>query len=107
MNSPAGQTAALLSSVANGRFTLFLQHLPVVVAQTEGLFDLQLSGHTHRGQIFPFRLLTGLLYPKQTGFILGARLKTLHQSRFRNLGATNARPFPARSHHHRVDTPHR
>jgi uncharacterized protein len=81
MNSPAGQTAALLSSVANGRFTLFLQHLPVVLEQTEGLFDLQLSGHTHRGQIFPFRLVTGLLYPKQDGYYPLAHGSKLYTSR--------------------------
>lgn len=29
--------------------------------------DLQLSGHTHRGQIFPFRFFTGMVYPLQDG----------------------------------------
>jgi uncharacterized protein len=81
MRSPAGQAAALLASVANGRFTLFLQHLPMVAEQTEGLFDLQLSGHTHRGQIFPFRLVTGLFYPKQNGFYPLAQGSKLYTSR--------------------------
>jgi predicted MPP superfamily phosphohydrolase len=30
-------------------------------------FDLQLSGHTHGGQIFPFNWLTRLAYPAGTG----------------------------------------
>jgi uncharacterized protein len=32
-----------------------------------GLFDLQLSGHVHRGQIFPFSIVTGLYYKTQSG----------------------------------------
>lgn len=48
-------------------FTLLLKHRPLVDAGTLGRFDLQLSGHAHRGQIFPFHLLTGLRYPLQDG----------------------------------------
>jgi predicted MPP superfamily phosphohydrolase len=32
-----------------------------------GLFDLQLSGHAHKGQIFPFSLITRLYYPIDEG----------------------------------------
>lgn len=35
------------------KFILLLRHRPVVEIGTEGMFDLQLSGHTHGGQIFP------------------------------------------------------
>ena len=35
------------------KFLLFLRHRPVVETGTEGFFDLQLSGHTHGGQLFP------------------------------------------------------
>ncbi|MCE5201506.1 MAG: metallophosphoesterase [Synergistaceae bacterium] len=35
------------------KFLLLLRHRPIVEAGTEGHFDLQLSGHTHGGQIFP------------------------------------------------------
>lgn len=64
--SYANETA-LLSSLKNGWFTLLLKHRPEVTATSEGLFDLQLSGHTHRGQIFPFNLVTGRVYPRQDG----------------------------------------
>jgi predicted MPP superfamily phosphohydrolase len=37
-----------------GKFVLLLKHRPQVLAGTEGKFDLQLSGHTHGGQIWPF-----------------------------------------------------
>ena len=34
------------------KFVILLRHRPVVESSTEGLFDLQLSGHTHGGQLF-------------------------------------------------------
>jgi len=36
------------------RFVLLLKHRPQVIEGTEGKFDLQLAGHTHGGQIWPF-----------------------------------------------------
>lgn len=39
------------------RFVLFLKHRPEPAPGTDGLFDLQLSGHTHGGQIFPGHLI--------------------------------------------------
>jgi hypothetical protein len=55
--------AALLGNRPDGRFTLLLKHRPQLDPATGGKFDLQLSGHTHHGQLFPFRLLTRLAYP--------------------------------------------
>lgn len=61
----------LLSRVS-ARFTLFLKHRPDLIKGAPVLFDLQLSGHTHKGQIFPFSLLTRLQYPAHGGlFRLG------------------------------------
>ena len=57
----------LLAGLSRERFTLLLKHKPVPDRETLGLFDLQLSGHTHRGQIFPFSLLTGLAFPYHAG----------------------------------------
>ncbi|MHB8763707.1 MAG: metallophosphoesterase [Deferrisomatales bacterium] len=59
--------AALLQAQSTGLFTVLLKHRPVVTPGAAGLFDLQLSGHTHLGQLFPFRYLTGLQYPLQNG----------------------------------------
>jgi uncharacterized protein len=54
----------LLATVSGGnQFVLFLKHRPAVAPGSLGLFDLQLSGHVHYGQIFPFRLITRLAYP--------------------------------------------
>jgi len=59
--------AALLGDRPAGRFTLLLKHRPQLDPAPGGKFDLQLSGHTHHGQIFPFRLLTRLVFPLLAG----------------------------------------
>lgn len=58
---------ALLSALPREHFTLLLKHQPVVDRNSLGLFDLQLSGHTHGGQIFPFGLLVRLAYRMSSG----------------------------------------
>ncbi len=72
---------ALLSKVPSDRFTLLLKHRPAVDPESLGLFDLQLSGHVHKGQIFPFNLLTHLFYPVRTGFTLYPQNAALYVSR--------------------------
>jgi hypothetical protein len=57
----------LLKKAPQGRFVLLLKHRPVVARQSVGFFDLQLSGHIHKGQIYPFGLVTHLFYPVQAG----------------------------------------
>jgi hypothetical protein len=57
----------LLSRFSNGKFTLLLKHRPTINKESLGLFDLQLSGHTHKGQIFPFGFITMLYYPTLAG----------------------------------------
>jgi len=58
---------ALLNKFDNGLYTILLKHQPVVEQNSRGLFDLQLSGHTHGGQIFPFNLLIHLFYKAPFG----------------------------------------
>lgn len=60
---------ALLSGLSRDKFTLLLKHMPVVDENTVGLFDLQLSGHTHKGQIFPFSLITRLFFQTVAGLV--------------------------------------
>ncbi len=57
--------ADLLSSLPRGKFTILLKHRPLVEEDSCGLFDLQLSGHSHSGQMFPFGLVTGRVFPLQ------------------------------------------
>ena len=59
---------ALLESLPHEKFTLFLKHRPVMKQENLGLFDLQLSGHVHKGQIFPFNLVTWLAHSIKTGY---------------------------------------
>ncbi len=60
---------ALLSNLPENRFTILLKHRPIVDKESIGLFDLQLSGHTHKGQIFPFSLITKLSYIIDAGYM--------------------------------------
>jgi hypothetical protein len=58
---------ALLEAAPRDRFVLLLKHRPGVDPASLGLFDLQLSGHTHRGQIFPFRYVVKAFYSRIAG----------------------------------------
>jgi predicted MPP superfamily phosphohydrolase len=58
-----------------------LKHRPLVDEETPGLFDLQLSGHTHKGQIFPFSLITMIYYPYIAGLINLGKNSRLYVSR--------------------------
>jgi predicted MPP superfamily phosphohydrolase len=64
---PATLPPGLPASVTANRFHILLKHRPVIAPEGDTISDLQLSGHTHRGQIFPFNFLTGLAYPLQNG----------------------------------------
>lgn len=59
--------ALVLAAADPDRTTILLKHRPWVEPSALGRFTLQLSGHAHRGQIFPFNLVTGLAYPMQDG----------------------------------------
>lgn len=70
VDDPAGRYYGLkdisekgvLSKLPRDKFTLLLKHRPTVDKDAVGLFDLQLSGHAHKGQIFPFSLITRIYY---------------------------------------------
>jgi predicted MPP superfamily phosphohydrolase len=57
----------VLAALPREKFTLLLKHRPLVDKEALGFFDLQLSGHIHKGQIFPFNLITTLFYPVASG----------------------------------------
>ncbi len=67
VQGPPASEKALLEKMPKEKFTLFLKHQPVISSESLGMFDLQLSGHTHKGQIFPFNLVTKLYYRMHTG----------------------------------------
>lgn len=78
--SPASERA-LLEGLPHEIFTLFLKHRPAIEQKSIGLFDLQLSGHVHKGQIFPFNMLTHLFYPVGMGYSIYAGNSALYVSR--------------------------
>ena len=66
----------LLKRVPKTTYSLLLKHRPIIDKDSIELIDLQLSGHTHRGQIFPFDALVRLSYP------LGYGLKQIAPDRY-------------------------
>jgi predicted MPP superfamily phosphohydrolase len=49
------------------RFVLLLRHRPDVIKTSRGKFDMQLSGHTHGGQLWPL----GLVSQRMQGYVQG------------------------------------
>jgi len=60
-------------------FVLLLKHQPHI--KTGANFNLQLSGHTHGGQLFPFGLLVKIYFPKIYGLHTLGENKLLYISR--------------------------
>lgn len=71
----------LLSSLSPRQFQLLLKHRPLVADTGNGHFDLQLSGHVHKGQIFPFNLLVSLKFPIPCGTTRTKNGSFIHVSR--------------------------
>lgn len=67
-NRSHDQEMEMLSGLPKDTFTVLLKHRSEVSRSSLGLFDLQLSGHTHRGQIFPVSLITPFIFPYHSGF---------------------------------------
>lgn len=78
----------ILSDLRAGLFTILLKHRPDIDAGSLGLFDLQLSGHTHKGQIFPVHFAIRVFYPYYAGYYKLAKGSALYTSR----GAGTAGP---------------
>ena len=54
--------------IDKSQYTVLLKHRPVPYTGSLCVYDLQLSGHTHKGQIFPFYLITKLFFSQYAGF---------------------------------------
>lgn len=66
-------TEKAFAAARKRQFRLLMSHTPADFG-TDNIFDLEVSGHTHGGQIFPFHILTKLhnkylagLYPMDNG----------------------------------------
>lgn len=76
-----GTETALLNAAPPDSFHLLLKHRPEIVPESDGRFDLQLSGHVHGGQLFPFNLLVRLRYPIPCGTTTTPTGSRIHVSR--------------------------
>ncbi len=85
VDDPTGRTnpneCVPLGALPANRFKILLKHQPLLRPDADGLFDLQLSGHVHKGQIFPFGLLVRIAYPVRTGLTRLASGAWLYVSR--------------------------
>lgn len=77
----SGKETALLDSAPHDSFHLLLKHRPEILPGSDGRFDLQLSGHVHGGQIFPFNLLVKLRYKIPCGTTTTPAGSNIHVSR--------------------------
>ena len=73
--------AEAFSKVPEGAFVVLLKHRPHISETNLNKFDLQLSGHTHGGQIFPFIFMTRLQYKARHGLTKLAESAYLYLSR--------------------------
>lgn len=71
----------LLETASKETFRLLLKHRPVIEPESDGRFDLQLSGHVHQGQLFPFNFIVKLRYPIPCGTTTTKAGSQIHVSR--------------------------
>lgn len=59
----------LVENIDNKLFTVMLDHQPYHLSQAvENGIDLQISGHTHHGQLFPLNLITKAMFEVSRGY---------------------------------------
>ncbi|SHH22875.1 metallophosphoesterase [Desulforamulus hydrothermalis] len=79
--------ASLLAGAAKDKPIILLDHQPVNLeeARLAGV-DLQLSGHTHRGQFFPNQLITRRIYEVDYGYLAKENLQVIVSSGYGTWG---------------------
>jgi len=70
----------LLKGLPQDKFKILLKHRPVIDWDAVDFFDLQLSGHTHGGQIFPFKYIVKIFFPFYNGFYKISNKSSLYTS---------------------------
>lgn len=65
--TPAPDRVALAKTDRSRKFVLFLKHQPHPDPDAIGMYDLMLSGHTHKGQIWPFSYFSERAHPLHAG----------------------------------------
>jgi predicted MPP superfamily phosphohydrolase len=72
---------AILNSVPLNSFHLLMKHRPEILPESDGHYDLLLSGHVHGGQIFPFNFLVKIKHPIPCGTTTTKAGSRIHVSR--------------------------
>jgi predicted MPP superfamily phosphohydrolase len=67
VGTPAPDRVALAGTDRSKKFVLFLKHQPHPDPDAIGMYDLMLSGHTHKGQIWPFGYFSRRAHPLHAG----------------------------------------
>jgi len=75
------QEARALDGLSRETYVILLKHRPFIDPASVGRFDLQLSGHAHKGQIWPFTYVTRWYYVKDAGWLDLDRGSRLYVSR--------------------------
>lgn len=84
---PRKALAELMEGVDKSLPVILMNHRPENLdeAKEQGV-DLQLSGHTHRGQLFPINLITGYLFECDWGYIKKDNLNVIVSSGYGTWG---------------------
>ncbi|MDL2213509.1 metallophosphoesterase [Bacteroides sp. OttesenSCG-928-E20] len=70
MSSTRKETSDLLQQTDRTKPIIMLDHQPYALEEVEkNEVDLQISGHTHRGQIWPISWITDMIYEKSHGYL--------------------------------------
>lgn len=69
-NAARQPLASLMQGLDSSRPIILMDHQPAQLDEPEEQgVDLQLSGHTHRGQMFPIQWITGRIFEKDWGYL--------------------------------------
>jgi len=75
------EVAKLMEEINRELPVIMLDHQPINLEEAENAgVDLQLSGHTHRGQFFPFNLVTGKVFKVDHGYVKTGSLQIIVSS---------------------------
>lgn len=69
MTQKGRDVTEITSSIDPSKPSILISHIPddVYSAEKSGI-DLELCGHTHKGQLFPINLVTNMIFPIDYGF---------------------------------------
>ncbi|MBO0588153.1 metallophosphoesterase [Sporosarcina sp. E16_8] len=80
-------TTALVADLDQNKPLIMMDHQPVEFDEaSDGGIDLLLSGHTHRGQLFPANLITRLIFENHYGYLKKDQLHSIVTSGFGTWG---------------------